>query len=144
MVRVSKVLLFILTFQLGFSQSKKFEKFVDELNNFRTDSNSITLQDSTIRLEGYTLKWTHLKGTYGGSPYGGKGKVFEGSSYNDSLLDQSYLALSAPLTKILMIGDKYIVAEDEYPEPQPTSNVHFVYVIRYYIIEEKETVPNKK
>jgi hypothetical protein len=105
-------------------------------------------KDTIVDIKKYDLKWVKLTGSYGGSPYS-EGTVIEidSSNFNDYameklVLDDSikendlyeFIDLGSP--KIKIIGQRYIVYFSWYPEPQPTSNPHYVQLIHYYEIKE--------
>ncbi|TNE53800.1 MAG: hypothetical protein EP338_09735 [Bacteroidetes bacterium] len=131
-------LILVFHFSLGFSQANEFPSFLNELENKPQKEMVVSVPDSLVSMNEYELKWAKIKGTYGGSSYYYEGRTFEVHSeaqLNDIITnsDQFMLPLSAMISKELkMIGDQYLMTICTYPEPRPTSNVHYVYITRYY------------
>lgn len=123
----------------GFSQQKKFESFKEDLTTYKSQHSVLVYEDSILQKDDYDLKWVHIKGTYGGSPYWAKGKVTEVTPATDSLYKDKIKFEGVPPPfpgalrhKIELIGDQYMTEEFKYAESQPTSALHYVYVVKYY------------
>ena len=149
MIRVVvSILLLLFSVTSIFAQNRKFEKFIKDMETYESENKSVQLiKDTTIDLKNYDLKWVKLTGSYGGSPYCCEGKAIKIDSLNlrDYATEQLVLEKSLDIpdlydfiesTSIKTIGHNYIVYYSWYPEPQPTSNPHYVQLISYYEIKE--------
>src|SRR5688572_26412463 len=138
MLRSITLLLLSFVFHYGFSQQKEFERFMEALDSCKAHSRHVIYEDSVISKNNYELKWTHITGTYGGSP-----EYFCEGKEADTLFTDINLILFYPYPEHAsssvaeIIGDRYLVETFIYPEPRPTSAQHFIYVIRYFVIKEQ-------
>ncbi len=139
-MRIVVLLLMMFCHLATFSQEKKFERFLNDLNTYAANSylQTFTQIDSIPNWRGYELKWVHTRGTYGGSPYYGEGKA----TCSNSERTNTEPAFSSPLTSkpevlsVTQIGYKYVIEKLSYPEPYPTSAIHYVFVTRYYVTQD--------
>src|SRR5687768_12759284 len=94
----------------GFSQQKEFERFMEDLDSCKAHSKYVVYEDSVISKNNYELKWTHITGTYGGSP-----EYFCEGEEADTLFTDINLILFYPdpehasSSVAELIGDRYLV-----------------------------------
>jgi hypothetical protein len=139
-MRIVVLLLMIFCHLTTFSQEKKFERFLNELNTYAANSYLQTFAqvDSIPNWRDYELKWVHTRGTYGGSPYFGEGEATYITSEKAATKPVFYSSMmSEPeILSVTQIGNKYVIEKLTFQEPQPTSAIHYVFVTRYYVIKD--------
>jgi hypothetical protein len=109
------------------------------MQEYRSDSSVVFAKDSIPNFADYTLCFTKIRGTYGGSSFCCRGEVFDGEVKSEVFLERSFFhapneaSTELPIEQsFIVFKDRYIIEKRKYNEPLPTSGIHYIYEYRYF------------